>query len=79
MGIEPRHDSRYVAEAIGYSCQLPSKTVHNRLANAKNHDKSARTATNVMRQSQQGAHVRTLGSACDPSAILSLSASANSR
>ena len=31
MGIEPRHDSRYVADAIGYSCQLPSKTVQNRI------------------------------------------------
>ncbi len=54
MGIEPRHDSRYVAEAIGYSCQLPSKTVHNRSTDAKNHDKSARTATNVMRQEPTG-------------------------
>src|SRR5260370_38153720 len=36
MGIEPRHDFRYVAESIGYSCQLPSKTVHNRVTDAKN-------------------------------------------
>ena len=35
MGIEPRHDSRYVAETIGYPCQLPSKTVHNRVTDAK--------------------------------------------
>ncbi len=36
MGIEPRHDLRYVAESIGYSCQLPSKTAHNRVTDAKN-------------------------------------------
>ena len=36
MGIEPRHDFCYVAESIGYSCQLPSKTVHNRVTDAKN-------------------------------------------
>jgi len=35
MGIEPRHDSRYVAEVIGYSRQPPSKTVHNRVTDAK--------------------------------------------
>jgi hypothetical protein len=35
MGIEPSRDSRYVAEIIGYSCELPSKTVHNRVTDAK--------------------------------------------
>ena len=35
MGIEPSRDSRYVAEIIGYSCELPSKTVHNRMKDAK--------------------------------------------
>jgi hypothetical protein len=35
MGIEPRHDYRYVADTIGYSCQLPSKTGHNRVTDAK--------------------------------------------
>jgi hypothetical protein len=25
MGIEPRHDSRYVAETIGYPCHLPDR------------------------------------------------------
>src|SRR6266446_589152 len=29
MGIEPRHDFRYVPENVGCSCELPSKTVHN--------------------------------------------------
>jgi hypothetical protein len=36
MGIEPSRDSRYVAEIIGYSCRLPSKTVHNPVTEAKN-------------------------------------------
>jgi hypothetical protein len=35
MGIEPSRASRYVAEIIGYSCELPSKTVHNRVTDAK--------------------------------------------
>jgi hypothetical protein len=35
MGIEPRHAARYVDETVGHSCQLPSKTVHNRVTNAK--------------------------------------------
>ena len=65
MGIEPRHDCRYVAEAIGYSCQLPSKTGHNRVTDAKNRDRSARIAGDLVRQiTQQGAHVRRLGSIC---------------
>jgi len=29
MGIEPKHDFRYVPENVGCSCELPSKTVHN--------------------------------------------------
>jgi hypothetical protein len=35
MGIEPRHDYLYVAATIGYSCQLPFKTGHNRVTDAK--------------------------------------------
>ena len=53
MGIEPRPDFRYVAESIGYSCELPSKTVHNRVTDAKNPVKSTRIAADVMRHKTQ--------------------------
>jgi hypothetical protein len=67
MGIEPIRDSRYVAEIIGYSCRLPSKSVHNPVTGAKNRDRSAQIPGDLMRQkTQQGAHVRRLGSVTAP-------------
>jgi hypothetical protein len=67
MGIEPSRDSRYVAAIIGYSCRLPSKSVHNPVTDAKNRDRSAQIPGDLMRQkTQQGAHVRRLGSVTAP-------------
>jgi len=55
MGIEPSRDSRYVAEIIGVSCRLQSKSVHNPLTDAKNRDRSAQIPGDLMRQKTQQA------------------------
>ena len=65
MGIEPRPDSRYLAETMGYpgNCR-PKPSIIDR-PNRKNRDRSTSVASDETSQStQHRPHVRRLGGIC---------------